>query len=63
MLLNSKKFELLRYGHDDVLIATTSYTGSDGAIIPAKDHVKDLGIFQHFPTFLNISRHLFLDVS
>ena len=40
MLFNSKKFDLLRYGHDDVLIATTSYKGPDRAIIPDKYHVK-----------------------
>ena len=54
MLYNNKKFEALRYGPDQVLKATTSYTAPDGSIIPEKDHVRDLGIqmssngtFQH----------------
>ena len=44
MLYNNKKFENLRYGPDQVLKATTSYTAPDGSIIPEKDHVRDLGV-------------------
>ena len=44
MLYNNKKFEALRYGPDQVLKATTSYTAPDGSIIPEKDHVRDLGV-------------------
>ena len=44
MSFNGPKFEVVRYGSDDVLKCTTSYTGPDGSIIPDKDHVKDLGV-------------------
>ena len=44
MTFNSKKFEILRYGPDDVLKCTTSYTSSDGSVIPEKEHVRDLGV-------------------
>lgn len=44
MIFNAKKFEALRYGHDEVLKATTSYTSPDGSIIPSKDHLRDLGV-------------------
>ena len=44
MVFNAKKFEALRYGYDDVLKVTTSYTSPDGSIIPDKDHLKDLGV-------------------
>ena len=44
MMFNSKKFEVVRYGPDDVLKSTTSYTSSDGSIIPEKEHVRDLGV-------------------
>ena len=44
MLYNNKKFEALRYGPDQVLKTTTSYTAPDGSIIPEKDHVRDLGV-------------------
>ena len=40
MLFNEKKFELLRYGADEVLKLSTSYTAPDGSIIPEKDHVR-----------------------
>ena len=66
MLFNSKKFELLRYGRDDVLKSTTSYTGPDGAIIPDKEHVKDLGVTmssdgsfkQHITNMCNSARNM-----
>ena len=44
MMFNSKKFEVVRHGPDDVLKSTTSYTGPDGSIIPDRDHVRDLGV-------------------
>ena len=44
MMFNAKKFEVLRYGPDDVLKCTTSYTSSDGSVIPEKEHVRDLGV-------------------
>ena len=44
MMFNTKKFEALRYGTDDVLKAITSYTSPDGSIIPDKDHLRDLGV-------------------
>ena len=44
MLFNNKKFEVLRYGRDDTLKLTTSYTAPDGTIISDKDHIRDLGI-------------------
>ena len=44
MQFNAKKFEVLRYGQDDVLKCTTSYISSDGSVIPEKDHVRDLGV-------------------
>ena len=44
MMFNGKKFEALRYGANDVLKATTSYTSPDGSIIPDKDHLRDLGV-------------------
>ena len=44
MVFNTKKFETLRYGTDDVLKAIISYTSPDGSIIPDKDHLRDLGV-------------------
>ena len=44
MLFNETKFERLRYGADEVLKLSTSYTAPDGSIIPEKDHVRDLGV-------------------
>ena len=44
MMFNAKKFEVLRYGPDDVLQCTTSYTSPDGSVIPEKEHVRDLGV-------------------
>ena len=44
MLFNNKKFEVLRYGPDDTLKFTTSYTAPDGSIISDKHHVRDLGV-------------------
>jgi ribonuclease P/MRP protein subunit RPP40 len=44
MMFNAKKFEVARYGPDEVLKSTTNYTGSDGSIIPEKEHVRDLGV-------------------
>ena len=44
MLYNNKKFEALRYGPDQVLKETTSYTAPDGSIFPEKDHFRDLGV-------------------
>ena len=44
MMFNGEKFEALRYGRDDVLKCTTSYTSPEGSVIPEKEHVRDLGV-------------------
>ena len=41
---NNKKFEALRYGSDETLKLTTSYTAPDGTIITEKPHLRDLGV-------------------
>ena len=41
---NNKKFEVLRYGKDDTIKCTTSYTAPDGTIITEKRHLRDLGV-------------------
>ena len=41
---NNKKFEALRYGIDDIIKLTTSYTAPDGTLITEKDHLRDLGV-------------------
>ena len=41
---NNKKFEALRYGIDEILKLTTSYTAPDGTLISVKDHIRDLGV-------------------
>ena len=44
MQFNSLKFEVMRYGTDEVLKLCTSYLSSSGSVIDMKDHIKDLGI-------------------
>ena len=41
---NDKKFEALRYGSDETLKLTTSYTAPNGTIITEKPHLRDLGV-------------------
>ncbi len=41
---NNKKFEALRYGLDEILKLTTSYTAPDGTLISVKEHIRDLGV-------------------
>ena len=41
---NNKKFEALRYGTNDTVKCTTSYTAPDGTIITEKQHLRDLGV-------------------
>ena len=43
-LFNNKKFEALRYGIDEVIKLSTSYTAPDGSLIAEKDHLRDLGV-------------------
>lgn len=45
MQLNDKKFELLRYGKDDIIKLCTHYYSSSGTLIMDKQTVKDLGVF------------------
>ena len=44
MKLNDVKFELLRYGTNQIIKDQTNYTSQSGNIIASKDVVKDLGI-------------------
>ena len=44
MLFNSTKFELLRYGPNQNIKSTTSYTSDTGNIIEQKNNVRDLGV-------------------
>ena len=44
MSFNNLKFEVLRYGGNTTLKLITSYTSSNGTIIDAKEHVRDLGV-------------------
>ena len=44
MEFNSLKFEVLRYGKDEVLKIFTNYLSSSGTIIDQKDSVRDLGV-------------------
>ena len=44
MKLNDVKFELLRYGTNQIIKDQTNYTSPSGNIIENKDVVKDLGI-------------------
>ena len=44
MEFNSLKFEIMRYGKDEVLKLCTSYISNDGSVIDVKEHIKDLGI-------------------
>ena len=44
MLFNDKKFELLRYGTNQDLKESTSYTSNNGNEIQSKESTKDLGI-------------------
>ena len=44
MEFNSSKFELLRYGKDEVLKLCTHYLNNDGFIIDRKSEVNDLGV-------------------
>lgn len=44
MSFNDKKFELLRYGKNDILKSTTQLLTGRGQAISANDHVKCLGI-------------------
>ena len=41
---NNKKFEALRYGIDEIIKLTTSYTAPDGTLISVKEHIRDLGV-------------------
>ena len=41
---NDKKFEALRYGSDETLKLSTSYTAPNGTIITEKPHLRDLGV-------------------
>ena len=43
-LFNNKKFEALRYGINEILKLTTSYTAPDGTLIAEKDQLRDLGV-------------------
>ena len=44
MMLNSSKFELLKYGNDKLLKDAQNYTSSTGHPIDHSDSVKDLGV-------------------
>ena len=44
MEFNSKKFELLRYGKNNDLKSSTSYTSNTGDPIATKEYTKDLGV-------------------
>ena len=44
MQLNDIKFELLRYGDNDVIKTSTSYKTPSGELIAEKSEVKDLGV-------------------
>ena len=44
MRFNGDKFQLLRYGQDEHLIQTTSYTDCNGKSISVTTNAKDLGI-------------------
>ena len=44
MSFNSSKFELVRYGNDEIIKSCTNYTSDSGTIIDTKHVVKDLGI-------------------
>ena len=44
MKFNSLKFELIRYGKDNLLKESTSYISPEWELIESKDAVKDLGI-------------------
>ena len=44
MTFNETKFELLRYGTNDLLKVNTEYISPSGKVIDAKQEVKDLGI-------------------
>ena len=44
MEFNSSKFELLRYGKDEVLKLCTHYLNNNGFIIDRKSQVTDLGV-------------------
>ena len=44
MDFNNNKFELIRYGLNQIIKDATSYSAPDGSHIPEKTHVKDLGV-------------------
>ena len=44
MDFNNNKFELIRYGLNQMIKEATSYSAPDGSLIPEKAHVKDLGV-------------------
>ena len=44
MSFNDTKFELLRYGKNEILKDFTEYLGPSGAQIEEHQHVKDLGV-------------------
>ena len=56
MSFNDLKFEVLRYGGDTTLKLITSYTSSNGTIIDAKEHVRDLGVTMRSNG--NFSKHI-----
>lgn len=53
---NSTKFESLRYGNNEILKQSTSYTASNDETIEASAHVRDLGV-QMSPE-ANFSQHI-----
>ena len=44
MSFNEDKFQLLRYGNDNIIKETTSYKTESNHIITQKTHIKDLGV-------------------
>ena len=50
MKFNSTKFNLLRYGSDNVLKQSIAYKNPEGEEIPASDHTKDLGVLMSADT-------------
>ena len=55
MALNEEKFELLRYGNNQQIIAETRYQCNQ-QVIKSKEHVKDLGV--HMSSDASFSHHI-----
>ena len=63
MEFNSLKFEVLRYGREEVLKIFTNYLSSSGTIIDHKDSVRDLGVIMSADASFNQHINRILDTA